>query len=62
MRFMEKYDELYILLLILLFYFIYRLQPFNMSLFLSLLYYYSAAANTLMFNNVNLTNLSKKIF
>ena len=62
MRFIEKCNKLYILLLILLSYFIYCLQPFNMSLFSLLLYYYSAAVNTLIFNNINLTNLSKRVF
>ena len=62
MRFMEKCDKLYILLLILLSHSIYHLQPFNVSLFSSLLHYYLAVVNALMFNNINLINLSKRIF
>ena len=62
MWFVEKCDKLYILLLILPSYSIHHLQPLNMSLFSPLLHYYSAAVNALMFNSVNLINLSKKAF
>ena len=62
MQFMEKCNELHILLLILPSHSIHHLQPFNMSLFLSLLYYYSAAVNVLIFDNVSLINLFKKAF
>ena len=62
MQFVEKCDELCILLSILPSHSIYYLQPLDMSLFSSLLHYYSAAANALMFNSVNLTNLFKRAF
>ena len=62
MQFMEKYNKLCILLLILLSYSIHCLQPFDVSLFSSLLHYYSAAANILMFNSIGFTNLFKRAF
>ena len=62
MRFVEKCDELYILLLILLSYSIHRLQPFDVFLFLFLLYYYLADANVLMFDNIKFINLFKRVF
>ena len=62
MQFMEKYNKLYILLLILLSYSIHYLQSFDVSLFLSLLHYYSAATNILMFNSIGFTNLFKRAF
>ena len=62
MQFIEKCDELHILLSILPPHFTHRLQPLDVSLFLFLLHYYSAAANVLMFDSINLTNLSKRAF
>ena len=59
---MKKCDKLCILLLILLSYSIHQLQPFNISLFSPLSHYYSAGTNTLMFNSIGFTNLSKKAF
>ena len=62
MRFVEKCDELCILLSILLSYFIHHLQPLNVFLFLSLLHYYLININILIFDNVGLINLSKRTF
>ena len=62
MRFMEKCDELYILLLILSPHSTHHLQPLDMSLFSPLLHYYSAAVNALMFDSINFTNLFKRAF
>ena len=62
MRFVEKCDELRILLSILPPHSTHRLQPLDVSLFSPLSHYYSAAANALMFDSVGLTNLSKRAF
>ena len=62
MRFVEKCDELCILLSILSFYSIYRLQPLNISLFSPLSHYYSADINILIFDNIEFINLFKRVF
>ena len=62
MWFVEKCDELHILLSILPSHSTHWLQPLDVSLFSFLSHYYSAGANVLMFDSIGLTNLSKRAF
>ena len=62
MKFINKCDELKILLLILSSHTTHRLQPLNVSLFSPLASYYTNDLNELMFNLLGLVSMSKKIF
>ena len=62
MWFIEKCDELRILLLILPPHSTHRLQPLDVSLFAPLSSFYSTAANALLTDNLGLINLSKRAF
>ena len=62
MQFMEKCDELRILLLILPPHSTHRLQPLDVLLFAPLSSFYSTAANALLTDSLGLINLSKRAF
>ena len=60
--FIEKCDKFYILLLILLSYIIYHLQPFDVAFFSFLFIYYTNGLNKLMFNNLRIIGILKRTF
>ena len=62
MWFIEKCDELCILLLILPPHSTHRLQPLDVSLFAPLSSFYSTTANSLLTDSLGLINLSKRAF
>ena len=62
MQFIEKYNKLRILLLILPPYLTHRLQPLNILLFLFLSIYYSNRLNKLIYRGLGLIFISKRIF
>ena len=62
MQFIEKCDELRILLLILPPHSTHRLQPLDVSLFSPLSTYYSNGLNELIYRGLSLTSISKRAF
>ena len=62
MKFINKYDELRILLLILPLYSTHRLQPLNISLFIPLVSYYTTGLNTLLNNSLGMVSMIKRAF
>ena len=61
-KFIEKCDILYILVFILPPHSMHYLQPLDISLFSSLTTAYINKLNKLMFNNLNIINISKQTF
>ena len=62
LKFINKCDELRILLMILSFHIIHRLQSLDVSLFASLARYYINDLNAMMNNSLRTMNMSKRIF
>ena len=62
MKFINIYDYLRILLLILSSYSTHRLQPFNIFLFISLTTFYTIGLNKLLNNNLNIVSMIKRAF
>ena len=62
MKFINKYDELRILLLILPSYSTHRLQPLNISLFAPLTSFYTSGLNILLNNNLGIISITKRAF
>ena len=61
-KFINKCDELHILLLILPSYSTYYLQPLNVSLFTPLASYYTTGLNTLLNNSLGMVSMTKRAF
>ena len=62
MKFINKCDELRILLLVLPSYSTHRLQPFDVSLFAPLASYYTTGLNTLLNNSLGMVSMIKRAF
>ena len=62
MKFINKCDELRILLMILPSHTTHRLQPLDISLFPPLARYYTNGLNDMMFNSLGTVNISKRVF
>ena len=62
LQFVEKYNKLRIILIILLPYSTYRLQPLDVGLFGPLSTKYTNKLNMLIFNSLGLINISKRVF
>ena len=61
MKFINKCDELRILLMILPSHTTHRLQPLDVSMFAPLARYYTNALNDMMFNSLGTVNISKRV-
>ena len=62
MQFIEKCNRIYILLLILLLYFIYCLQPLDISLFSFLIWFYINGFNQHIYECSEFININKRYF
>ena len=62
LQFVKECDKLRIILIILFFYFIHRLQPLNVGLFSLLFIKYTNKLNMLIFNSLKLISIFKKVF
>ena len=62
MKFINKCDELRILLFILPPHSTHRLQPLNVSLFAPLASYYTNGLNSLLNNSLGMVSMSKRAF
>jgi hypothetical protein len=62
MQFIERYDELHIILLILPPHFTHRLQPLDVSLFSPLATYYTNGLQQLMTDSYGMVSMSKRRF
>ena len=62
MQFIEQYDKLRILLLVLPAHFIYRLQPLDVRLFAPLAIYYTNGLNDLIAKSFGMVKISKRAF